>query len=105
MRRLAFQGLRRRFAAVAVGNSALCCSERIALEVQTFNALAGGGANDAGLKALAILFQTVALLAIAALQMPTCVLELLLASWGRRYLWLEGKRVALEGGFDGCLAL
>ena len=66
-------------AVVKIGGGALGGSERIAVEVEAVDAFAGGGAHDAGLKALAVLFQTVALLAVAALEMPSRVLQLLLA--------------------------
>lgn len=105
MRGLALQRLGRRFAAIAVGNSALGGRKRLALEVQAVDALARGGANNTGLKTLAILLQAIAFLAVAALEVASWVLQLLLAGRRRRDLGLKCERVALESGFDGGLAL
>ena len=55
--------------------------------------------------AFTVLLLTVGLLAVAALEMPACIVQLLLAGRGRRDLWLKCERVALESGFDGGLAL
>ena len=79
MCRFALQRLGRWLAAVTFGNSALGGSERVALEVETIDAFACGGAHHARLKALAVLLQTVALLAVAAFEVPARILQLLLA--------------------------
>ena len=105
MRRSALQRFRRGFAAVAVMNSAFCRHERVALEIEAIDAFAGRGAHHTGLIALAILLEAVALLAVAPLEMSVSILQLFFARGCRRYLWLEGKCVALESGFNGGLAL
>ena len=86
-------------------NSAFCRHERVALEIEAIDAFAGRGAHHTGLIALAILLEAVALLAVATLEMSVSILQLFFARGCRRYLWLEGKCVALERGFNGGLAL